>query len=315
MDHGSNTPANGIHGVIALPYANAAARLAVASFPTTYLYRVAIDEDTELQWLLASVSPARWIPLGSIATGLRATAIAISTENISSLSGLDKIADGVTLDTDGYRVLLDGQDTATQNGLWEVHELAWVRSSDYSANTHVSGSIVPILSGVTYKGTLWMCDAPAGSDVVGTDNLHFVCVGGAPTNIKVSFDIDLTVAGNVVIDTRPAVPTGPGRWKLVSIDLRIKEALSGGTAPVAHLTIGSESAGNQVVTDQTINESVAVGSIIGGFALSSLGSDMSQSTGFEAMYPAEQQLFAGVSNTGVPTAGVVTAVMIWNAMP
>lgn len=129
-----------------------------------------------------------------------------------------------------------------------------------------------------------------------------------------SVDISIHDAGNVVIDTRPAVPSGINRWKLVSIDLRVKTALGGGTVPTASLSIGSAPGGSQIVAEQVIDSSTPVGTIVGGFSLSSLGAGMSQSTGFEAMYPASQAIYAGVTLTGAPTSGVVTAYLVWQGL-
>lgn len=128
-------------------------------------------------------------------------------------------------------------------------------------------------------------------------------------------DIDLTTTAVTLIDTRPTTPTGPGRWKLVSIDLRVKVAITGGGTPSATVKIGSTSGGQEIVLSQTVLPATSVGSIIGGFALGSLGVDMSQATGFEAIYPAGQSIYADVTSTGTPATGVVTAYLVWQALP
>jgi hypothetical protein len=157
-------------------------------------------------------------------------------------------------------------------------------------------------------------DGPSVWFLLGVAPLVWLELSASPLKLVV-YDIDLTTAGNPVIDTRPATPTGNGRWKLVSIDLRVKVALSGGTAPVAHVSIGSTSGGTQIVLDQTIDNTVTAGTIVGGLALTSLGSDLSQATGFEAIYPAGQNTYANVSVTGGPTTGVVTAYLMWQGLP
>lgn len=135
------------------------------------------------------------------------------------------------------------------------------------------------------------------------------------TLVTLAVDISLTTSANTAIDTRPATPTGINRWKLISIDLRLKVAVTGGGTPSASVTIGSTSGGNQIVTAQTINTSTAVGSIVGGFALNSLGSDMSQTTGFESFYPASQSIYANVTATGSPSTGTLTAYLLWQGLP
>jgi hypothetical protein len=150
--------------------------------------------------------------------------------------------------------------------------------------------------------------------LLGVGPLSWLELSASPLKL-VTYDIDLTTAGNPIIDTRPATPTGNNRWKLVSIDLRVKVALSGGTTPTAQLSIGSTSGGTQIILDQVIDSSVAAGTIVGGFALTSLGAALSQATGFEAMYPAGQSTYANVAVTGSPTTGTVTAYLLWQGLP
>lgn len=128
-------------------------------------------------------------------------------------------------------------------------------------------------------------------------------------------DIDLTTTANTVIDTRPATPTGPGRWKLMSIDLRVKVAITGGGTPSSVVSIGSTSGGQGIVLNQTVLPATSVGTIIGGFSLSSLGTDMSQVTGFESIYPASQEIWANVTASGPPATGVLTAYLLWQVFP
>ena len=128
-------------------------------------------------------------------------------------------------------------------------------------------------------------------------------------------DIDLTTTANTVIDTRPATPTGPGRWKLVSIDLRVKVAITGGGTPSSVVSIGSTSGGQEIILNQTILPAATVGSIVGGFSLVTLGTDMSQINGFEAIYPASQAIYASVTESGSPATGVLTAYLLWQVLP
>jgi len=135
------------------------------------------------------------------------------------------------------------------------------------------------------------------------------------TLVTTQFDIDLTTTANTAIDTRPSTPTGPGRWKLKSIDLRLKVAITGVGTPSSVLSIGAVSGEQQIVVDQTVTDSSTVGSSVGGFALGTLGFDMSQSTGFEAMYPAGQAIYANVTQSGNPATGTVTAYLLWQGLP
>jgi hypothetical protein len=139
--------------------------------------------------------------------------------------------------------------------------------------------------------------------------------GSAGTLTSVAIDVSLTATANTLIDTRPASPSGINRWKLVSIDVRLKTAITGGGSPSAAISVGSTSGGQQIVLSQTVLPAVAVGTIIGGFSLSTLGSDMSQANGFEAMYPASQAIYANVTATNSPATGAVTIYLVWQALP
>lgn len=133
--------------------------------------------------------------------------------------------------------------------------------------------------------------------------------------IQVSVDVSLLTTESVLIDTRPVSPAGINRWKLVSADLRLKEVLSGGTAPTSIVSMGTEAAGTQIILGKSVDSSIVAGTILGGFALSTLGADMAQLTGFEVIYPAGQAIYVNVTATGAPTGGIVTGYLLWQALP
>lgn len=138
-------------------------------------------------------------------------------------------------------------------------------------------------------------------------------LGQAPYT-KVSVDVSLIAAANVLIDTRPASPSGAGRWKLVSVDIRMKTAITGAGSPTSVISIGSTSSGQQIVLNQTIDGYKTVGMIVGGLALATLGVDMSQTNGFEAIYPASQQIYVNVAPAGSPATGLVTIYLLWQGL-
>lgn len=113
---------------------------------------------------------------GGAGTGIAAT-LAASTSNIS-LSGTQTI-DGVAVIA-GNRVLVAGETDQTTNGVYVVASGAWSRSSDFAtSNQMVSGSIVPVISGALFGGSLWTFTA-SGTITVGSTNLTFV--GPQPSN-------------------------------------------------------------------------------------------------------------------------------------
>ena len=79
---------------------------------------------------------------------------ALSATNIAAMTGLTTTVDGVLLGTDGMRVLLMGQTTGTQNGIWVVHSGAWTRATDMPVGYHSAGSFSFIHSdGTSYGAT------------------------------------------------------------------------------------------------------------------------------------------------------------------
>lgn len=63
-NHATQTIFNGIHGAVALTYANQAARLAAGPFVAADQYKIAIQDDDQSLWMLKSYSPIVWDDLG-----------------------------------------------------------------------------------------------------------------------------------------------------------------------------------------------------------------------------------------------------------
>lgn len=148
----------------------------------------------------------------------------------------------------------------------------------------------------------------------GVDPQDSATVAQLSSLVTVMHDVDLTITATTTVDTRPALPVGPGRWKLIEIVLRMKVAVTSGGAS-AIVRVGSTSGGQEIVIDQTILPAASVGDIVGGFSLSTLGTDMSQATGFEAIYPASQSIYVDVTAAGAPEMGTLTAYLLWMALP
>ena len=97
----------------------------------------------------------------------------VSTSNIASLSGTSTVIDGVTADYPN-RVLLVGQSTATQNGLYLVDSGAWTRTFDMTTGSTAAGALFFIRSGTLHSSTLWVCTNGYTTGIVDTNNLTFV---------------------------------------------------------------------------------------------------------------------------------------------
>jgi hypothetical protein len=102
----------------------------------------------------------------------------VTTTNITLSGGAPISVDGVALSVNS-RILVNGQSTATQNGLYLVQTLGtgsngtWVRTNDTnSAGEMQSGMVVTVTEGNTYRDTLWTLttDDPI---VLGASNITF----------------------------------------------------------------------------------------------------------------------------------------------
>ena len=102
----------------------------------------------------------------------------ISTANVTLVGGAPSQIDSVNLSADD-RVLVAGQTTASQNGLYDVTVVGagsdgtWVRTSDSNATGEINaGMIVMVTEGTLYADTSWklITDDPI---VVGTTALTF----------------------------------------------------------------------------------------------------------------------------------------------
>ncbi|MGB8467931.1 MAG: hypothetical protein WCE21_02915 [Candidatus Babeliales bacterium] len=105
------------------------------------------------------------------ATGLEVhtPAVVVSTTNVA-LSGLQTI-DGITL-VAGNRVLLVGQTSQVQNGLWVAASGSWTRPTDFATGTEAGQAYVLILEGTNFGGSSWVCTTSTA--IIDTDPITFV---------------------------------------------------------------------------------------------------------------------------------------------
>ena len=88
-----------------------------------------------------------------------------------TLSGLQTI-DGVTLES-GDRVLVQGQSTTSQNGIYVAKTGIWTRARDLSTSDDFKGPIyVTVEEGTTYRNTFWYM-LPTATITVDTDAISF----------------------------------------------------------------------------------------------------------------------------------------------
>ena len=99
----------------------------------------------------------------------KAPAQVYSASNIT-LSGLQTI-DGYTT-VAGDRVLVNGQTTSANNGIYIASTGAWTRSLDANTWTELLAAFLFIENGTTYKGSAWVCTISPGG-TLGTTPVTF----------------------------------------------------------------------------------------------------------------------------------------------
>lgn len=117
---------------------------------------------------------------GSAGPKITHKARVVTTANITDLAaGAPNTVDGITL-SDGDPVLVTGQSTATQNGLYTVttagsgSDGAWARHADMDSNTEINAAVaVGITEGTLYHDSLWLLDHIGGL-TIGSSNINFV---------------------------------------------------------------------------------------------------------------------------------------------
>lgn len=129
--------------------------------------------------------------------------LAISTSNIT-LSGPQTI-DGVSL-VAGDRVLVAGQTTQTNNGIYVVAAGSWTRAVDADASSEFESMAVFVNEGTTYAASAWVCTTLAPI-TLGSSNLTYVQFTGTAAltvNLgltKTGNNIDVTVGDNSLTAT------------------------------------------------------------------------------------------------------------------
>jgi hypothetical protein len=134
----------------------------------------------------------------------------VTTTNVTLSGGAPSVVDGVTLSL-GDRILVTGQTTASQNGLYDVTTVGsgnngtWVRTSDGNQTGEIdAGMIVMVTEGVTYADTQWklITDNPITIDTTPlTFNINILSsVGGANTQVQYNRGGTLAGSANLTFD-------------------------------------------------------------------------------------------------------------------
>ena len=130
---------------------------------------------------------------------------AVTTVNITLSGGAPSQVDGVTL-SHNDRVLVTGQTTASQNGIYYIVTLGsgsngtWARSTDSNQTGELlAGTIIMVTEGQIYADTQWklITDNPI---VIGTTSLTFTqnymanSISGGTSNVVVNSNANVTIS-------------------------------------------------------------------------------------------------------------------------
>jgi hypothetical protein len=192
---------------------------------------------------------------------IKAPALVMSTANIAALTG-EQTIDGVL--TSASRVLLTGQTTGSQNGLWVTAAGAWSRPSDFAAGSSAEGAAVFIRQGTLNADSQWVCITNAPADIVDTNSLTFVQFA-APGLTTYTNGLVKTVNNVDVV-----VPAGSGALTASPGALSVNYALVGELAAV---DAGAAAAGvGEKVTRQDHKHTITTGAPVNVGVANSAGS-------------------------------------------
>ena len=198
----------------------------------------------------------------------------ITVSNVTLTGGAPAVVDGVSL-TAGDRVLVTGQSTGSENGLYAVAVVGigsdgtWVRTSDGNEDGEIqAGMIVMVTEGATYADTQWKLTTDGTIDI-GVTNLNFVInilsdVGGANTQVQINDAGVLGGFSNFVFDKTTNVLSVTGNIDGTYI-LGNGSQLTGLPAGYADSDVATYLASGTVSTDIKTTAAIsATGNITGG---------------------------------------------------
>ena len=143
----------------------------------------------------------------------------VTTANITLSGGAPSQVDGVTL-SNNDRVLVTGQTTASQNGIYYVDTLGsgsngtWVRSNDNNQTGELlAGTVIMVTEGVVYADTQWKLITDNPIDI-GTTALTFTqnymanSISGGTSNVVVNSNANVTISSAGTANVLTVANTG-----------------------------------------------------------------------------------------------------------
>jgi hypothetical protein len=175
---------------------------------------------------------------------VKLSVVAAATANVASLSGTQTV-DGVAV-ASGQRILLNGQTTASQNGIWIVQSGAWIRPVDYATGSTQLGAFVFVEAGTANGSSGWVL-AGATAVTVDTSAQTWTQFSGAG---EITAGTYLSKAGN----TLSAVAGTTAGTVAAGNDSRIANALQSLSAADGTVTVAGTATAPTVAVN-TIPES------------------------------------------------------------
>jgi uncharacterized cupin superfamily protein len=202
----------------------------------------------------------------AVTASAMAPAQLVAISNISSLSG-EQTIDGVL--TSSSRVLLTGQTSSAQNGLWNTAAGAWTRPSDFNADAKViAGQTVFITAGASRAATTWQLKsgstiagakvysqvlAPSAAqpnDLVDTSNLSSLS-GEQTTDGTLTSASRVLLVGQATLSQNGPWVTGAGAWERPSDFSSDAQVIAGQFFYVRSGTLGASTTW-QLISGSTI---------------------------------------------------------------
>lgn len=140
--------------------------------------------------------------IDGLAMSSRRSVEAASTENITLATDVENgdTLDGFTLST-GDRILLKNQTTASENGIYIVQATgAPIRADDLDIDSNCAGVFVVVQHGTINDDRVFLCTNDPGSDIVGTDGMTWIFLGGSGLALSGSL-ITVTDSTNMLTST------------------------------------------------------------------------------------------------------------------
>lgn len=161
----------------------------------------------------------------------------VATSNIT-LSGFQTIDGQVLASGDAnLRVLVAGNTTASQNGLYNAGSGTWSRTTDGDSWDELVSAVVVVEQGTTYKDTQWMCTVDRGG-TLGTTSITWL---NLPSMNDITAGDGLTKTGNnlavnvdnqsieIPVDTLQVKLNAAGAISKSASGLAVNVSTSGGT--------------------------------------------------------------------------------------